>query len=323
MGMSVDDVWRKLRRSFDRERKEFEQRLFATIEHRSGRHLALRRQNLERYLRLRRKDAIRLCEVRAERYVAICCEIWDATGLPRDSLFNRTIFERCLTPLFGEVSTFIRRQSRGLRPRPSKEQLATALSEFAEELGALRSAWKKRLGVSDEEDGMSSRIPLGGPYPSLRNVGGRLETHSRRHEKPGPRIPTTAFIEYAGKQWMEAYKRAKDEGRTVKDGELLEIARSLDSQGYGPPKDFFSKKLNKVLADFNSANPRRAIVTWEALVERGSAQKYSTRRSVRAAHIVAAAPRRERLDGLVLLNAMRSRLRYCARMLEISQNRGN
>ena len=180
MGMTADEVWEKLRRPFDEKRAIFESRIFALIEHRSNRLQTLRNSqpdqwlSVEEYFSLLIRDGIALSRLRAERYVRICCDIWDGNGWPRDSAFNLAVFDHCLTPLFGRMSRASRRELspnrlRLPRPHPSQKQLDVGLMAFANELKILRSAWKEKLGLVERQDELPSNEQLGGPYPNLRN----------------------------------------------------------------------------------------------------------------------------------------------------------
>lgn len=322
MGMTANETWDKLRGPFIQKRAELNQRLFRIIEHRSNRRQSLRHHDVEQYLRSLANDGITLCRLRAERYVRICCAIWDQTGQPRDATFNQTVFDHCLTPLFGEMSNFVRSRTHSLRPRPSTDQLDVALSNFAKELKDLRTAWKMRLNVVDQEESLSSKEQFGGPYPTLRDpssgISEQLSVQAKKGEKPGPKGLPRDFIKDAGNMWIEVDKHAKAEDRNVTDEELLTIARALDNAGHVPPKNFLIGKARKALATFNSRHARVApgpITTWEKLVQICHYQKYVQPIHTRASGGVAPEFAYNSLAAPVILDGIRTRMRYCATML--------
>jgi hypothetical protein len=330
MGMTVDEAWDKLRRPFDKKRAEFEQRLFSINERRSDRRQSLRRRSIEQYLRSLANDGITLCRLRAERYVRICYAIWDQARQPRNTTFNQTVFDHCLTPLFVEMSYFVRSRTRSLRPRPSKDQLDVALSTFSKELKDLRTAWKTRLGVVDQEEILNSNDQFGGPYPTLLDGSGGLRQQRsvqvKKNGKPGPDGLPKEFITDAGNLWLEVDRRAKTEGRNVTDEELLTIARALDNASHVPAKKFLIGRARKALATFNSRHSKgepRPITTWETLVQICHYQKYVQRKSIRVPDGVAPESAYDLLPGSVILDGIRTRLRYCALMLRTSQEARN
>ncbi len=195
---------------------------------------------------------------KARREYEIYCSVWQTQGYVKCAAFVRAVRAHIVQMLGVRAKSIANEFSRSARATNLPVGLRTAhLNKLDLRMRQLQGRWHRRLEIEAKECGHDEQRASRAQQAAQKDAEATGKIPTRKIRKPGRR-PKLAepFVIRAGTLWRKAIA---DSLTKVSDDQLLQLAASLDTDGYFPPSEYLEDKYARDLKAFNSRNSKSQI----------------------------------------------------------------